>query len=199
VTDACQLYRTLHIPVVVIADLDVPRELPQLRRILEVMAGPEEVKQLMAQTREVMEQVRSLHPTIDPAAYRTRLAEIAALPTDWKAGDEQAIRRKLSSLSNDLDRMRRLKTGISSFPPRLSAPLTALVEALKKVGLFLAPVGELEQWLTPEQVAISRANKAAWATDAAARIQLLGPAAGSIRDFVLDVGHQLDQRRRTDP
>lgn len=199
VADACQLYRTLHIPVVAIADLDVLRKLPQLRRILEVMADPEEARQLIAQAREVMEQVRSLHPTIDPAAYRTRLTEIAALPTDWQAGEEQAIRRKLSSLSNDLDRMRRLKTGISSFPPTVSAPLSALVEALKKVGLFLAPVGELEQWLTPEQVAISRANKAAWATDAAERIQLLGPAAGGIRDFVRDVGHQLDQRRRTDP
>jgi hypothetical protein len=31
-----------------------------------------------------MEQVRSLHPTIDPAAYRTRLAEIAALPRTYR-------------------------------------------------------------------------------------------------------------------
>jgi hypothetical protein len=199
VADACQLYRTLHIPVVVIADLDLLRDLSQLCRILEVMARPDEVTQLVTQAREVMKQVRSLHPTIDPAAYRTRLAEIDALPTDWQAEDDRTIRRKLSSLSNDLDRMRRLKTGISFFPQGVSAPLAALVEALKKIGLFLVPVGELEQWLTSEQVAISRANKAAWANDAAEHIQSLGAAAGGIWEFVRDVGLQLDQRRRTAP
>jgi hypothetical protein len=198
VADACQLYRTLHIPVVVIADLDLLADIPQLCRVLEVMADPEDVRQLLAEAREVMKQVRSLHPTIDPAAYRTRLAEIDALPTDWQVGHDRVIRRKLRSLSNDLDPIRLLKTGVSSFPPSVSAPLAALVEALKKVGLFLVPVGELEQWLTPEQVAISRANKAAWASDAAEYIQSLGAASGSIRDFVRDVGYQLDQRRRTD-
>ena len=199
VADACQLYRTLHIPVVVIADLDLLRDLSQLCRILEVMARPDEVTQLVTQAREVMKQVRSLHPTIGPAAYRTRLAEIDALPTDWQAEDDRTIRRKLSSLSNDLDRMRRLKTGISFFPQGVSAPLAALVEALKKIGLFLVPVGELEQWLTSEQVAISRANKAAWASAAAEYIQSKGTAADGIWDFIRDVGHQLDQRRRTDP
>jgi hypothetical protein len=197
VADACQLYRTLDIPVVVIADLDLLTDPPRLCRILEVMAGLEEVGQLLVQAREVMDQVRNLHPTIDPAAYRTRLAEINALPTDWRAANDRAIRTKLSSLSNDLDRMRRLKTGISSLPPEVAAPLGELVEALKKVGLFLVPVGELEQWLTPEQVAISRANKAAWASAAAEHIQSTGTAAGGIWDFVRDVGQHLDQLRRT--
>jgi hypothetical protein len=199
VADACQLYRALHIPVVVIADLDLLRDLPQLVRILEALVGPNEVNQAVTQAREVMKQIRILHPTIDPAAYRARLAEIGALPTDWQSEDDRTIRSKLSRLSNDLDRMRRLKTGISSFPPGVSAPLAALVEALKKVGLFLVPVGELEQWLTPEQVAASRANKAGWASDAAEYIQSLGVATGGIWDFVRDVGHRLDHRRRTDP
>jgi hypothetical protein len=163
------------------------------------MAGPDEVRQAVTQARGVMKQVRGLHPTIDPAAYKTRLADIDALTTDWQAEDDRAIRRKLSSLSNDLGRMRRLKTGIRSFPLNISEPLAALVETLKKLGLFLVPVGELEQWLTPEQVATSRGNKAAWASDAAEYIQTVGAAADGIWKFVRDVGHQLDQRRRTDP
>jgi hypothetical protein len=162
------------------------------------MADPEEVGRLVAQARKVTEQVRNLHPTIDPAAYKIRLAEINALPTDWRATNDRAIRMQLISLSNDLDRMRRLKTGISSLPPEVAAPLGQLVKALKKVGLFLVPVGELEQWLTPEQVPTSRANKAAWASAAAEYIQSKGTAADGIWDFIRDVGHQLDQRRRTD-
>jgi hypothetical protein len=198
IADACQLYRTLDIPVVVIADLDLLTGPPRLCRILEVMADREEAGRLVAQARKVTEQVRNLHPTIDSAAYKIRLAEINALPTDWRATNDRAIRMKLISLSNDLDRMRRLKTGISSLPPEVAAPLGELVKALKKVGLFLVPVGELEQWLTPEQVPTSRANKAAWASAAAAYIQSKGTAADGIWDFIRDVGHQLDQRRRTD-
>ena len=56
------------------------------------MAGPDEVTRLVTQAREVMKQVRSLHPTIEPAAYRTRLADIDALATDWQAGDDRIIR-----------------------------------------------------------------------------------------------------------
>ncbi len=197
VADACRLYRTLHIPVVVIADLDLIVDLSQLRRILEVIADPEEVSPLIKQAREVKEQIESLYPNIDPAVYRERLAEIDALPAEWQAGDDRIIRRKLSSLSNDLDRMRRLKTGISSFPATVSAPLSALVDALRKVGLFLVPVGELEQWLTSEQLATSRTNKAAWANDAAEFIQSRGAADDGIWNFVRDVGEYLDQRRRT--
>jgi hypothetical protein len=39
--------------------------------------------------------------------------------------------------------MRGLKTGISSFPSSISGPLAAVVEALKKVGLFLVPLVSL--------------------------------------------------------
>lgn len=146
-----------------------------------------------------MEQIRGLHPTVDQDEYRSRLDEITALPADWQAGDDRVIREKLSGLSNDLDRMHRLKTGISSFPIEIETPLKELVEALRKVGVFLAPVGELEQWLTPEEVATSRVKKAAWASAAAEYIQSAGHTSGGIWDFVRDVGQHLDQRRRANP
>jgi len=200
VADACQLYRTLHIPLAVIADLDLLTDEGRLCRILEVLAGQEEAGRLVAQARGVMEAVRRLPPTIDATVYKIRLDEIAELPTDWQAGNDRAIRPKLSSLANDLDRMRRLKGGISSFPSEIADPLNALVEAVKKVGVFLVPVGELEHWLTPEQVPTSKANKAAWASEAAGYIQSMDAAAGTgIRDFVRGVGQYLDQRRRSDP
>src|SRR5216684_4335677 len=108
VADACQLYRTLHIPLAVIADLDLLTDEGRLCRILEVLAGQEEAGRLVAQARGVMEAVRRLPPTIDATVYKIRLDEIAELPTDWQAGNDRAIRPKLSSLANDLDRMRRL-------------------------------------------------------------------------------------------
>ena len=196
VADACQLYRTLHIPVAIIADLDLIADVSQLARILEIIADRENTTPLVEQARAAMEQIRNLPPTTDPASYRARLAEINALPSDWQTGDDREIRRKLSGLANDLDRMGRLKTGIPSFPEDLSLKLNALGETLKKIGLFLAPVGELEQWFTPDQVRISRANKAAWASDAAEYIQSQHTTAGPIWNFVREVGQYLEQRRQ---
>ena len=66
------------------------------------------------------------------------------------------------------------------------------------IGLFLVPVGELEQWLTSERVTTSRTNKAAWANDAAEYIQSQGAGADGIWNFVRDVGEYLDQHRRTE-
>jgi hypothetical protein len=198
VADACQLYHTLHIPVAVIADLDLLTDLQKFRRILEVMVCDDRAAQLVARARDVMNEIQTLHPQVDPEACKSRLTEISALPTDWEAGNDREIRRRLSTLSNDLDRMRRLKTGISSFPQSIAEPLTALVEALKEAGLFLVPVGELEQWLTSDQVATSRAKKTTWASEAAEYIQRSGTATDGIWKFVRDIGHELDQRRRSD-
>jgi hypothetical protein len=199
VADACHLYRTLHIPVVVIADLDVVADLPQLSRILAVMAEPADMAELVRLAREVAEQVRCLPPTMSPDEYRARLREIVALPTDWEAHNDRTIRRGLTGLANELDRMRRLKRNVRSIPPNLAEPLGALIQASKEIGLFLVPVGELEQWLTPEQVPTSKGNKAAWASEAAQYIQSHGAASGPIRDFVREIGRYLDQRRRTNP
>ena len=77
-------------------------------------------------------------------------------------------------------------------------PLGELVESLKTVGIFLAPVGELEGWLAAEGVEPPKANKAAWANAAALRIQSIGPTKGDIWDFVREVGCYIQQSKAQD-
>jgi hypothetical protein len=124
-----------------------------------------------------------------------RLKELAAMQMDWQASDDAVVGRKFNSLSQDLDRMRRLKSGgISCFPQVVAKPLSELVESFKEAGVFLAPVGELEGWLASEGIQSSKANKAAWANAAAAKIQSIRAARCDVSGFVREVARYLEEK-----
>jgi len=94
--------------------------------------------------------------------------------------------------------MRKLKRGgIAEFPEIIATPLRTLIESLKIHGVFLVPVGELEEWLAAEGITDSKEIKWAWANAAALRVQSKGPDMGDIWDFVRDVGTYLSARLRT--
>src|SRR5262249_22558209 len=58
---------------------------------------------------------------------------------------------------------------------------------LKKYGLFLVPVGELEEWLAGYHVEASKSDKRAWANAAAQTIQRMGKHEGDVWAFVAEV------------
>ena len=91
--------------------------------------------------------------------------------------------------------MRGLKHGgIPALPDEVAQPLASLVDELKNIGLFLVPVGELEDWLSSEKIDVSKHNKWAWANAAALIIQRKGAAYGDIWDFVRQIARFLDQQ-----
>jgi len=63
IADTCKLYRTLQIPVVVIADLDMVADSGLLRRVLDVMAEAEVASSIIEEAKFVIEQIRKLPPT----------------------------------------------------------------------------------------------------------------------------------------
>jgi hypothetical protein len=192
IADTCKLYRTLNIPVGVIADLDMITDINRLRRVLEAMATDDVARTLCLHASSVMEQIRQLPPNIDSEEVRLRLTSLASTPMEWKDEDDIRIRRELTRMAGDVDRMRALKRGgISAFPESVAIPLEQLVASLKEAGIFLVPVGELEEWLAAENIQESKTHKWAWANAAALLIQSKGASQGDIWDFVRDVGAHL--------
>jgi hypothetical protein len=170
VADTCRLYRTLHIPVAVVADLDLIADPICSVAFWTRWSTSKLPASFVEKAKAVADQIRQLPPDVDPGTCVDRLKELAAMQMDWQASDDAVVRRKLNSLSQDLDGMRRLKSGgISCFPQAVAKPLSVLVESLKEAEVFLAPVGELEVWLASEGIQSSKANKAAWANAAAAK------------------------------
>ena len=62
---------------------------------------------------------------------------------------------------------------------------------LRTQGVFLVPVGEMEDWLADESIPEPRTNKAAWANATALCIRSKGRCQGDIWDFVQGVGEYL--------
>ena len=88
--------------------------------------------------------------------------------------------------------MRRLKRGgIEAYAGELGDEMRDLLEQLSDHGLFLVPVGELEEWLANHDVGISKSEKRAWSNAAAQLIQKVGKQSGDVWDFVEAVGRHL--------
>ena len=60
---------------------------------------------------------------------------------------------------------------MASYGGELAEKLSGLLQQLRIHGLFLVPVGELEEWLGEYNVGISKSDKRAWSNAAAQIIQ----------------------------
>jgi hypothetical protein len=189
IADTLNLYRTLQIPVAVIADLDLLIDASKLQSVLCCLVEPSVAQVLISEADHIGQVLRALPPTISQGEASRRIGALATEPMRWDANDDVVLRRKLISLANDLDRMRRLKRGgIQAFPAELQAPVTQIVSKLATSGLFLVPVGELEGWLGKVNVGASRDNKWGWANQAARTVQGMGPHPDDIWAFMRGVG-----------
>jgi len=193
IADTCRLYRTLRIPIAVIADLDMLMDPDRMGRVLRELVGEKTSEEtLLRDAQDVAEKIRSLPPPMTPDDLRRDLARLNIPASDWSQNDDIVLRRSLKQLANNLDRMRRLKNGgAAQYPEEIAMLLRALLSSLQKVGLFLVPVGELEEWLADKSLDCSKTNKWAWANAAAQKIYEVGQSTGDIWDVVSAVGEYL--------
>ncbi|MDK9712966.1 MAG: ATP-binding protein [Sulfuritalea sp.] len=197
IADTCSLYRTLKIPIAVIADLDIIVDGDRMSRILAKLVDDPKINDaLIKSCNELAEAIRNLPPTITPTEFAKELLTISESSMDWDKRDDIELRRRLARLGNDMDRMRRLKRGgIAAYTGELSNKIGALVDQLRIYGLFLVPVGELEQWLAAYNVCVKTSDKRAWSNAAAQTIQNVGKSDGDVWGFMASVGHYLSSRQ----
>jgi hypothetical protein len=172
--DTCQLYRNLKIPVCVIADLDLLRELETFARIARSLTSDEKTAEAMVTCRSIIEQIKALGPLYTEAEIRSQLKLISEEPLDWSSAEQLGrVRRTLSDLSAGLSQTARLKSGVESLRSQaVYYDLKAFLGTCRSYGLFLVPCGELEDWL-PRLMAggPSKKKKPEWANAAANRIR----------------------------
>ena len=187
ISDPCALYRNLSIPVCVAADLDVIRELATFEKILKAVAPDESVQGLMANCRQIIDRVKSLGPLYNEEQTRSSLNKILAKDFDWKDIEQlNSIRSTLSNLSRGLSQTARLKQGVDSLKGNdVYHDLLAFLNRCREYGIFLVPVGELEDWIPNlVQNGPSKKKKAEWANYAATQIRESPPDDDNIWKFV---------------
>jgi len=193
IADTCQLYKVLGIPVAVIADLDVITDVDKLRKILESISSAEDVNRLVGQAKVVSDAIRSMPPTVAETEVRRKLTELGKTDFNWETHDDVRLRESLGELVGELNRMRRVKCGgIRMLPREVAAPLESLAHELASHGLFLVPVGELEEWLAEAKISASKRRKWAWANEAAQYLRAAQAQTDDIWGFVRGVGDYLE-------
>jgi hypothetical protein len=187
IADPCVLYRNLQIPVCVAADLDAIRELDTFQNILSAVAPAEIAEELIANCRRIIDGVRALGPIYDESHTRTAITAILAENLDWKNTVQLTrIRSTFTDLSRGLSQTSRLRMGLESLKVHpVYYDLDAFLRKCRSFGVFLVPVGELEDWVSHLVTAgPSKTKKAEWANHAANRIREAPPDQGDIWDFV---------------
>lgn len=192
ISNTCKLYRTLNIPIGVIADLDLINDPVRLNSILIELSTPEIAEDLSEQAKSINEDIRKLPPNLTPDDLVEKLNFLMSLPKNFELDEDIEIRNELTKLARELDRMRRLKRGgITAFSEPIKEKLNFLVQQLKIHGVFLVPVGELEEWIASGNIDESKNNKWAWANAASIYIQAQGACSGDVWDFMRGVGNYL--------
>ena len=196
IADTCKLYRILGIPVSVIADLDVVIDIEKLRLILNSLCDNNSIVQpLLEEITNVAEAIRKLPPTISESELSEELRKLASMEFDWNNGDDRTLKDTFSRLSSSLNGMRKLKRGgIHVLPSEVAGTLGGLIEKFAAIGLFLVPVGELEEWLSGCGIEASKKKKWAWANEAADYIRSSELKDDDIWKFVRQIGGYLTQQ-----
>jgi hypothetical protein len=147
--DTCQLYKNLKIPVCLVADLDLLRELGTFHSILTALASSEQTGEAVEKCKSIIEQIKALGPLHSELELAAKLKEILGETLKWSDAEQlKRIRRTLSDLSAGLSETARLKLGLESLSDKaVYHDLKAYLGTLRSLGVFLVPVGELEDWV----------------------------------------------------
>jgi predicted ATP-dependent endonuclease of OLD family len=192
IAQAVRLYRALKIPTAVIADLDLLLDSKRLKETLSALLDEKAATQIRERCRIAAEGVCRIPPAISEQEVKTRLTELISMALDWQENHDDVLSQSLRGVSNDLDRMRRLKKGgVGSYAghPEIAQQLQSIIDESAKAGLFLVPVGELEHWGSKLMSGgPRRIKKAEWASEAARRIRRSPEGAADIIGFVRRVG-----------
>lgn len=199
-------YRRLKIPVAVVADLDLLADPDKLAPILKTACERERADEMLNKCRDIARQIKEIPPHISPDEVRERMRALADGPIDWtpkadEQDDDVKLRKALNGLAKEVDRMRRLKTGgVEGLKEHaiLYEAVKQIVEDCKRVGLYLVPVGEVEQWEPAGlEGAPSQKRKAEWANWAAANIRLNPEPWADLQYFIrtLEAYEKLEAQR----
>lgn len=193
-----KFYRRLKIPTVVIPDFDIIGKEGELTAIIEELAVGEERKQLVELAKETMKEILRIPPAVSEEEVKRQLRAAADSIGTWENQDDTNVRRELEAIRRRLYRLRRLKdAGVEGYQdiPNVYKKLKELVGRTKRIGLFLVPVGDLENWVHGLMVGVGKTDKSRWADAASEKIRQSETKTGDVWDFMRGVVSYLDEQR----
>lgn len=188
-----RFYRSLNIPVAIIADLDAICDVVKITAISDLLIPTSaENHEIIGKLQSIVQQIKSIPAPLSENEAKARLKQLSEEMWDWKQGGDNVLRRNLNELESQLKRIQKLKEGgIAAYldHPQLHAEMQEVVARFARYGLFLVPNGELEDWVKQmmDDVPKSSTSKMTRAAIAANRIRAATNRTGDIWEFVRSV------------
>ena len=193
IASTLRLYKALSVPVAVVADIDLLTDQDKLRQVLERMAPEERIDETVSLAYAITQRLRGLPPVLTEETVRENLTQVLKKDIDWNQDGDVEMRGELEKISRDIARSRKLKiVDDTRLPTDLRQDIEQCLEALKEYGIFLVPMGELEDWL-PKQNLGSRIRKAEFAVATASWIEEQGRQQDPLWDFVGSIAEYFSQ------
>ena len=146
IADTCGLYRTLRIPIAVIADIDMLVDSDKMRKVLTRLVEDAAVRDaLITECEQVAGSVRTMPPTLSAGQVSSQLQALSKYGMNWEKDEDLPLQKAIRNLANQIDRTHRLKDGgLRAYQDGPLGPqMASLLERLAQLGVFLVPVGEL--------------------------------------------------------
>ncbi len=157
------------------------------------MAPEERIDETVSLAHAITQRLRGLPPVLTEETVRENLTQVLKKDIDWNQDGDVEMRGELEKISRDIARSRKLKiVDDTRLPTDLRQDIEQCLEALKEYGIFLVPMGELEDWL-PKQNLGSRIRKAEFAVATASWIEEQGRQQDPLWDFVGSLAEYFSQ------
>jgi AAA domain, putative AbiEii toxin, Type IV TA system len=187
----CAMYKELNIPVAVIADLDVIFQKGLLRSILKSLDSSKNFTTMVRTATEVADSLHSLKSRQIGKNIEADVEKLLADSASKADASKSASATKLRKMANLIDPTRNLfdswRTGIDTATRQ---KLDGLLGELKLVGLFLVPVGALEDWIELGKKPTNN-GKGEWAISAVEKVASLSADQSEFLNFVHGVREHL--------
>lgn len=180
-------YRRLRVPVAVVADLDLLRNVNEFKAVVEALGGRfESILRLYNLVLNDLNGVAPLRSTESfVAEARAIIDEIEGTPAI-----DREHRRKLGMLLEETARWSDAKRhGINKLRGGARQQARALLDELQTIGLFLVPTGELESWWLD-----GPADKKDWLLPAVQEIEVSNPDLEIVLQFMDSVQRYLSSQ-----
>lgn len=145
-----QSLKEANVPVSAIVDIDILNDETTFKNLLESFLGESDLSQYISQQNSIFEHVEGMEQTEIFSLLKEGINKLAQnLAQDYSLDKARHDLNQIHAKSGKWHTIK--KNGIDAMPDKIQDMARTLLDDLKKIGLFVVPVGELESWTRIEE------------------------------------------------
>ena len=182
-----KILKDAKIPVCAIVDIDILNSEESLQKLISRLKKDFD-NEILESRNKIANHLNKQDDNVLRNNLKTELKELLDQLNNNKHSELSYLKSALERIKDNTSKWKGIKqNGINSLPKDLQEVTKNLLSSLKNIGLFVVPVGELEQWI-PLDV-----KKQKWAVQALEKLES-EETPQSVKSFITEVKQFLDRK-----